>query len=276
MTSHERPTTPPTDDELRRRARALGLLGLLAHWGEPPDPEAPIAQWLAWEEAERQRHSLERRLRAAHLGRFKLITDFDWTWPQRCDREIIEDLLSLAFLAEMANAVIVGPNGVGKSTLARNIAYQAVLHGHTVRFITASELLNDLAAQEGAAALRRRLARYTQPRLLVIDELGYLSYDNRHADLLFEVLSRRYDEKSTLVTTNKPFSEWNQVFPNATCVVTLVDRLVHRADIVVIEGASYRLKDAKERNERLAKERAARRRDKKPADPDHKPGGTAP
>ena len=133
--------------------------------------------------------------------------------------------MGLAFLEETANAILVGPNGVGKSTIARNIAHQAVLAGHTVLCTSAAQMLNELAAADGDNALRRRLALYARPRLLLIDEIGYLSYSNRHADLLFEIVSRRYQEKSTLVTTNRPFAEWGEVFPNAACVVSLVDRL---------------------------------------------------
>jgi len=144
---------------------------------------------------------------------------------------------------------------VGKSTIARNIAHQAVLEGHTVLFTTAAQMLNELAAQDGDRALRRRLVLYARPRLLVIDEIGYLSYSNRHADLLFEVVSRRYEEKSLLITTNRPFAEWNEVFPNAACVVSLVDRLVHHAEIIPIEGESYRLKEARERTERRKRQR---------------------
>ncbi len=146
---------------------------------------------------------------------------------------------------------------MGKSTIARNIAYQAVLAGHTVRFTSAAQMLNELAAQDGDHALRRRLALYARPRLLVIDEVGYLSYSNRHADLLFEIVSRRYEEKSTLITTNRPFSEWNEVFPNAACVVSLIDRLIHHAEIIPIEGESFRLKEAKERAAKRQKRRTA-------------------
>jgi DNA replication protein DnaC len=116
-------------------------------------------------------------------------------------------------------------------------------------------MLNDLASQDGDQALRRKLKRYTQPQILIVDEVGYLSYSNRCADLLFEVISRRYNEKSTVITTNKPFAEWRDIFPNAACVVSLVDRLVHRSEIVNIEADSYRLKEAKEES---AKRKAAR------------------
>lgn len=235
-------------EQLRERATALHLNGVLAHW-----PEVVTSEWLpklvAWEEEERTRRSLERRLKEARIGRFKSLVDFDWAWPTRCDRGAIEGLMELDFMEEAANVVMVGPNGVGKSTLAKNVAHQALIHGHTVRFTTAGELLGDLAALDSDAALRRRLRHYATPDLLVIDEIGYLSYSNRHADLLFELVSRRYESKSTLVTTNKAFSAWSEVFPNASCVVSLIDRLVHHSEVVAIEGESYRLKEAKERAE---------------------------
>lgn len=235
-------------EQLHERATALHLNGVLAHW-----PEVVTSEWLpklvAWEEEERTRRSLERRLKDARIGRFKSLADFDWAWPTRCDRGAIEGLMELEFITEAANVVMVGPNGVGKSTLAKNVAHQALIRGHTVRFTTAGELLGDLAALDSDAALRRRLRHYASPDLLVIDEIGYLSYSNRHADLLFELVSRRYESKSTLVTTNKAFSAWSEVFPNASCVVSLIDRLVHHSEVVAIEGESYRLKEAKERAE---------------------------
>ena len=120
-------------------------------------------------------------------------------------------------------------------------------------------MLHDLAAQDSSIALARRLRRYTSPTILAIDEVGYLSYDARYADLLFEVVTRRYQNRLILLTTNKAFGEWNQVFPNAACVVALIDRLLHRAEIVALEGKSYRLKEAKERAERKAKTRTKQR-----------------
>jgi DNA replication protein DnaC len=262
-------TSTTTDDPLRARAKALKLYGLLAHWEEVAGSDW-IEPLIQWEEQERARRSLERRLGNAHLGRFRPLADFDWDWPKRCDREAIEELMTLGFLEEVANAILVGPNGVGKSTIARNIAHQAVLAGHTVLCTSAAHMLNELAGADGDRALRHRLALYARPRLLVLDEIGYLSYSNRHADLLFEIVSRRYQEKSTLITTNRPFAEWGEVFPNAACVVSLVDRLVHNAEIIPIEGESYRLKEAKERSEQRRKQRAARKTKSKPPHSPHR------
>jgi DNA replication protein DnaC len=241
-------------DALRARAAALHLHGLLAHWGEAVAQDWPAAL-LAWEEQERHRRSLERRLKDARIGRFKPLCDFDWGWPKRCDRSAVEALMALDFLKEAANVVLVGPNGVGKSTLAQNIAHQALIEGHTVLFTSAGQLLGDLCALDSDSALRRRLRHYARPQLLVIDEVGYLSYSNRHADLMFELVSRRYQLRSTLITTNRPFAEWREVFPNAACVVSLIDRLVHNAEIIAIEGDSYRLKEARERTEQRARQR---------------------
>jgi DNA replication protein DnaC len=251
--------TPAEALALHERVRRLGLYGLLAHWGELAD-----APWLERlcdiEEQERKRRSLESRMKSACIGCFKPFADFDWSWPKRIERDAVTDLFTLAFIEEGVNAVLLGPNGVGKTMLIRNLAHQALLRGHTVRFTTASNMLSDLAAQDSSAALRRRLQRYCQPKLLCIDEVGYLSYDGRYADLLFEVVTRRYEEsRSIVLSTNKPFAEWSQVFPNAACVVTLVDRLLHRAEILQIEGDSYRLKEAMERSAARAKTRGARR-----------------
>jgi DNA replication protein DnaC len=250
--------SPQAADSLCERARKLGFYSLVTSWKDVAK-QSWIEPLITGEEAERRQRSHERRIKRARIGRFKPMADFDWKWSKDIDREQIEELFTFEFIGECVNVILVGPNAVGKTMIAQNLAHGAVLAGHTVRMTSASELLNDLAAQDSSVSFERRLRKYTNPRLLVIDELGYLSYDSRHADLLFEVITRRYQEKSTIVTTNRAFKDWSDTFPNASCVVTLIDRLVHKSEIVKIEGASYRHKEAAERATERAKARQARK-----------------
>jgi DNA replication protein DnaC len=213
----------------------------------PHDPR----RWPSWA-------SLLRRERSARIGRFKSIAHFEWDWPSSIDRSAVMDLMGLGFIKDASNVVIVGPNGVGKSMCAANIAHQAVLAGHTVLFVNAAHMLGELSALDSDSALQRKLRRYAAPQLLVIDEIGYLSYGNRHADLLFQLINARYQQKSTVITTNRAFGEWGEIFPNAACAVSLVDRLVHHCEVVRIEGESYRRKEALERQQQRQSERASR------------------
>jgi DNA replication protein DnaC len=252
-------TTSLTLEALKVRLRRLNLYGLLAH-AEEILGEPWLERVLTIEESERQARSLKRRLGNARLGAFKPMADFDYAWPKELDRALLEELLTLGFLESCANVVIVGTNGLGKTMIAKNLLQQAILRGLSARFTAASDMLHDLAAQDSSAQLSRRLRRYTSPAVLCVDEVGYLSYDARYADLLFEVITRRYQlRRCVILTTNKSFAEWNEVFPNATCVVALVDRLVHRSEILKIDGDSYRLKEAKERAAQSAALRAAKK-----------------
>jgi DNA replication protein DnaC len=247
---------PETLSALRDRARYLGLHGVLANW-DSVAAQSWLPTLIEFEEVERSRRSMQRRLRSAKLPKFKPMADFDWTWPKVIDREAIEELFSLSFIQENANVVLVGGNGLGKTMIAMNLLHTAVVNGYTACAISASELLNNLAAQESSAALLRRLRHYSRPQLLFIDELGYLAASHEHADLLFELVNRRYLRKSTILTTNKVFSEWNSVFPNAGCLVTLIDRIIHKSEILTIDGESYR---AKEASERAAQKQALRKK----------------
>ena len=214
MSEETKLTARKITDPLQKRAWQLGLYGLCAHWGEFADRDL-LERIVIMEETERKKRTLERRVGDSKIGAFKPLADFDWAWPGRIDREAIEDLMSLEFLGEALNPILIGPNGVGKTMIAQNIAHRALLAGHTVRFTTASQLLGNLAAQDGPAARGRKLKELARHDLLVIDEIGYLSYDNQFADLLFDVVSLRYRQRSTLVTTNRPFQEWGDIFPNA-------------------------------------------------------------
>jgi len=200
---------------------------------------------------DRARRSLERRLRLARLGRFKPVADFDWAWPKKIDRPLLERALTLDFLAEGRNLILIGANGLGKTLLAKNIAAAAVAAGHAVLFRSAADLLADLAV-DSPQLRRRKFAFYARPRLLCIDEVGYLAYDANAADLLYEVVNRRYESRSILITTNRAFKDWSAVFPNAASINTILDRLLHHADVTLIEGQSYRVRDSE-------REAAARR-----------------
>jgi DNA replication protein DnaC len=241
-------------DDLLVRLRALKLYGLVERFDEIRDTDW-LPDVIDWEEESRHRRGLERRLKRARLGSFKPMSDFDWSWPDKIDRAQVEDLFRLDWVASATNLVLVGANGVGKSMIAYNLAHQAIHAGHTVKVLTASEMLNSLAEIDSSSSLIRKIRGLMRPQVLVVDELGYLSYDNRHADLLYEVVSRRYQNKPILLTTNKPFKEWGEVFDSATSVTTIVDRLVHRSEVVVIEAKSYRLKESKEAAARRAQSR---------------------
>jgi DNA replication protein DnaC len=244
--------TVTTQTELRERLHALGFYytadelddfvarAIKQRW----NPQKLLEELVRQELAERERRSLERRLRNARLGRFKPIADFDWSWPTQIDRPALDRALSGDLLRERENLILVAAQGLGKTMLARNIVHAAVLQGYSALFIEASRMLLDLGAQDSARSLERRLRHYTRPALLCVDEVGYLSYDARAADLLFEVVSRRYEQKSIVITTNLAFSDWPTIFPNASCVTALIDRLTHHAEICLLEGQSYRRREA--------------------------------
>ena len=246
-------------------AAQLAQIGLRSLPGQLDDflARAVKARWSAVqlleqvaqaEIADRARRSLERRLRLSGIKRFKPLADFDWSWPTLIERDVIERALTLDFVSEARNLVLVGRNGLGKTMIAQNICYTAVLAGHSVLFRSAAALLEELHRQTPEGR-RRKLRTYGNVGILCVDEVGYLSFDDRAADLLYEVINRRYERKPVILTTNRPFKEWNEVFPNATCIVTLLDRLLHHADVTVIEGDSYRVRESEQ-------ETAARRRKK--------------
>ena len=217
-------------------------------------PHQILEQLAQAELSERSRRSLERRLRLSGIKKFKPMADFDWSWPAKIERDVIERALTLDFLAENRNLVLVGRNGLGKTMIAQNLCNAAVLAGYSVLFRSAAALLEELHRQTPEGR-RSRLRTYTNVGLLCVDEVGYLSFDDKAADLLYEVINRRYERKPVILTTNRSFKEWNEVFPNATCIVTLLDRLLHHADVTVIEGESYRVRESEQ-------ETAARRRKK--------------
>jgi DNA replication protein DnaC len=249
--------------ELKEQLAQVGLLALadsvddfLARASKGRySPRQVVEEVVRLEIVEGAKRSLERRLERSRIGRFKPIADFDWNWPKKIERDVVDRALTLDFVQEHRNLVLLGANGVGKTMIAKNLAYQAALAGHSVLFTTAAELLDDLRAEVAHTTFRRKLTKYASPQILVIDEVGYLSYDHHAADLLYKVVDRRYEKKSIVLTTNLAFRDWNTVFPNATSIATLLDKLTHHADVTVIDGDSYRVHESQ-------KEAAARRKKK--------------
>jgi len=226
------------------RASSEGLEDLLARATKQRWSSRQLLEEMARSElTEKAARNLKRRLTLARLGRFKPLADFDWNWPKKIDRELIEGALRLEFIEEKRNLILIGSNGLGKTTILKNVAYQAVLAGKNVLFRLASELISDLSC-ESPQSRKRKLRDYGRVDVMCIDEVGYLAYDSNAADLLYEVVNRRYEEGSILMSSNRAFTEWNQVFPNATCIATLLDRLLHHADVSVIEGSSYRVRES--------------------------------
>lgn len=234
------------------RETAQGLDDLLARAIKQKWSHRQLLEEMARQEASaKAARNLERRLQAARIGRFKTLADFDWNWPKKISRELIERWLKLQPIAEGRNLILIGSNGVGKTTIAKNLAYQAVMAGRSVLFRTASELISDLSC-DSPQLRRRKLRLYGRVDLLCVDEVGYLTYDSHAADLLYEVVNRRYESGAIVMTTNRVFKDWNEVFPNATSIGTMCDRLLHHADVIVIEGTSYRRRESEA-------EKAARR-----------------
>jgi DNA replication protein DnaC len=252
------PSPDPIPATLSDQLRQLGLIHTAADLNDflaraTQKRWSPVVQLerLVQTELEARLHQrVERRLKDARLGRFKPLADFDWTWPTQIHRSTVERVFTLDFLTQRENVIIVAPNGLGKTMLAKNLVHQAILAGHSARFVTAADLILDLTSQDTARALQRRLRTYLRPSLIAIDEVGYLAYDAHAADLLFQVVSRRYEQKSLVVTTNLPFKQWDTVFPNAACAVALIDRLTHHAEMISIEGESYRKQEAEQAQKR--------------------------
>ena len=250
------------------RASRSALLALLTHATKSRlGAVETCEQLVAVERRERDTRNLARRTKEATLGAITPIDRFDWAHPTRIDRGLVEHLLTLDFVRHGHNVLFRGPSGVGKTMLAKCLSVEALRHGHTVRFATLAATLADLLRQESLPALERRIRRYTQPDLLVLDELGYLPSDNRAADLLYNLVSRRHEKRSTVITTNLSFKQWATVFPNAVCVVALVDRFAQHCHIVDIEADSWRQKHAIAIKSEAAKPRRAgraapRRRDR--------------
>jgi DNA replication protein DnaC len=191
----------------------------------------------------RQHRAVERRIAAARFGAIKTLDSFEWDWPKKINEAHVRHIFRLGFVAQKSNVIFMGRCGTGKSHLAAALGYHACQHGHSVLFTTAIDALNRLVAAKAAHRLRTEFRRYLAPSILVCDEIGYLPLDKPGADLLFQLISQRYEQGSLVLTTNKEYKRWSEIFnSDAGLTSAILDRVLHRAETVVIEGKSYRMK----------------------------------
>ena len=221
--THPDANVPDALKSLGLRAAPDALAAFFAHATKSRfSPIETVEQLVALERKEREVRNLTQRTRLATLGKFKPIDQFDWNHPRKIDRALYEQLLECAFMDPAANVLLRGQSGVGKTTLAQALA--------------------DLSKRDSLAAFERRLHTYTKPALLLIDELGYVPADARGGDILYNIISRRHQQRPTVITTNLAFKHWGTIFPGAACVAALVDRFTESCYTLDIDADSWRQK----------------------------------
>lgn len=196
-------------------------------------------------QADRRRdRSTQRRIIMARFPVIKTLEDFSWRWPKKINRLQVQNIFRLKFVEQNANIIFLGGVGLGKTHLSTAPGYHACLQGYSVLFATAIDIINTLSAAQSSGRFKRELKKYLKPSILIVDELGYLPIDKQGADLLFQIISQRYERGAIILTTNKPFKKWPEIFNNdSTLTSAVLDRLLHHAETVIIEGNSYRMKD---------------------------------
>jgi DNA replication protein DnaC len=244
--------TPNDQARLEAQLQRLHLLSIQSHYQQLAIKAAEqqhshldyLALLIEGEAAMRESRSIERRIRNARFPVVKTLDDFDWSWPKKINRPQIQNLFRLAFIATQTNVVLISNVGLGKTHLSIALGHTACLNGHSVLFTTAVDIINTLAAAQSAGRLKREFNRYLKPAVLIIDELGYLPIDKHGADLLFQIISQRYERAPMVITTNRVYKHWSQIFNNdSTLTSAILDRVLHHADTVIIEGKSFRMKD---------------------------------
>jgi len=219
---------------------------LAAQAAEKQLPHIDYLEKLADGEAGLRRdRAIQRRIRQARFPVIKTLDQFNWSWPKKLNRLQVKNLFRLQFIPDKANVIFLGGVGLGKSHLAVALGYQACLEGHSVLFATAIDVINTLSAAQAAGRLKTELKKYTRPAVLILDELGFLPIDKAGADLLFQVISQRYEQAALVITSNRAFKDWPEIFNNdSTLTSAILDRLLHHAETVIIEGKSFRMKDS--------------------------------
>jgi DNA replication protein DnaC len=242
----------PDSDSLNKLLLRLQLPYIRAHYHELAQTAAE-QQWghleylkrlIEAEVARREDKSLAHRIRRARFPLTKTLDQFQWNWPKKINRPQIQNLFRLNFVEQKSNAIFLGGVGLGKTHLCIALGHAACVRGYSVLFTTAIDIIHTLSAATATGSLKRTMQRYLKPKLLVVDELGYLPIDKLGADLLFQIISERYERGAILMSTNRAFKNWPEIFNNDTTLTSaLLDRLLHHADTCVVEGKSYRAKD---------------------------------
>lgn len=253
----------PEPPHLVNDLKELKLPSIVQHWerltAEADRRRQPHAEYLAelthQEVCDRRERAIRRRIGDAHFPRLKTLDSFDFEAQPSVDRDEVLELARTNFVDERANVVLMGEVGTGKTHLAIALGMACCQRGWRVRFTTAAELTNMLVESKSAAQLSRRLDQMARYDVVVLDELGYVPFDKLGADLLFSFITKVYERRSLIVTTNLPFARWTEVFHDATAAAAVIDRIVHHATILKTEGKSYRLRDAEQaaRNKRPKK-----------------------
>lgn len=203
-----------------------------------------LLQLLEGEVASRHDKRVARLIKAARFPVLKSLEGFRWDWPTLLNRSAVQHLFTLSFLPEHHNVIFMGTVGLGKTHLASALGLAACQAGHSVLFTTAINMVNTLSSAHSDKSLSKVLPKYLKPQLLILDELGYLPIDAHGANLLFQVFSGRYERGSTIITTNRAFKQWPAIFNNDSMITSgVLDRVLHHAHTVVIEGKSFRMKD---------------------------------
>ncbi len=251
MTSMKQNRIEPTE-QLERDLAALRLAYIAEHYAEVIDEgtrekksvQGILADLIAGEMSQREGRALERRIRTARLPREKTLAEYDFDFPKRIAKQKLLSWFDCNFIPSCSNLILIGNQGVGKTHLLTALGYAACRHGIKTRFVRAIDMINHLTAAQLNGTLGRVLHTYTKPDLLLLDELGYLPVDKRGADLMFQVVAARYEQGSIVITTNRPFKDWDAIFDvDKTLASAMIDRLMHHGDALSIQGRSYRIKD---------------------------------
>lgn len=261
-----RASTPPmvgssaalsvSGDAVERTHSLLDTLGLTeaaqrleAHLEHASKQESTYADFLCAllgaEQEARQQRALQTRLCLAHLPCAKTLSSFDFGFQPSIDERQIRELATLRFVHEHSNVILLGPPGVGKTHLSIALAVQAISGGFGAYFVSAYDLVTDLAAAAREGRLAKRMSIYLRPRVLVIDEVGYLPLDEMGATIFFQVVTARYEKGSIILTSNRSYTDWGAFFGDQTIATAILDRLLHHSTTINIRGESYRLKERK-------------------------------